>query len=167
MATTRKSTSKKTAIKKFPKTPVKLLTQDWTGRSVMYYDISNYPNSGEYTPLAFVHNNGVIRWDVDKNTLPSKIVYKILQKSRENARKNDEQNIIDNEIFDAYILRHYNKDDPKLKSYNLIPVSIPLDLIESKRRDTNWEYNREKQKYLDTIINREKAIHSYPANRRR
>lgn len=154
MATTRKTTSKKTSAKKASKKPIDLFMGVFpTG--IMYADMNRREN-GDYKELAFVFFNGVIRWNVDKKTLPSKLVYKILKESRDNARKHEADNIERNRILDTYILRNVNNKNPKAN-----------DWIIEKRWDTNYAYKQERQKYLDYLADREKAIHTYPAKRRR
>lgn len=83
MATTHKSTTKKTSTKKSAKTPVRLGVADW-GIGTSFYD-----KNRDYHRMAWVYKSGEIDWEDDKNTIPGKVVFKILQESRKRADESD------------------------------------------------------------------------------
>lgn len=143
MATTRKTTPKKTATKKNSTKPIEPRMAIFPGGTV-FLDI-NRRERGDYKHLALVRPNGVILWYIDDKTLPSKIKYWILKESRTQVREFDKRY----EIF--------NKDrNNPYRQHDLI-----------KDFEENERYINERNEYLDQIAKREKAIHTYPAKRRR
>ena len=140
MTTTRKTTSKKTSTKTATKKPIDLGISIFPG-GVFFVD-KNRKERGDYKTLAVVRFNGVIDWYVNEKTLPSKIVYWILKESRRSVQNFE---------------RTFN-------NFNKYRSNNPFN---TKEKEDYERYLDERNEYFDQISNREKAIHSYPAKRRR
>ena len=141
MATTRKST--KTSAKKTTKKPIEPRMAIFPG-GIVFLDI-NRRERGDYKHLAMVRPNGVILWYIDEKTLPSKIKYWILKESRKQVREFEKR--YDN--FNKY-RNNPNRQHDFIKDF-----------------EDNERYINERNEYLDQIAEREKAIRTYPAKRRR
>lgn len=157
MTTTRKTTPKKTSAKKASKKPIDLGIYVFpTG--IMYCD-KNREEHNDYKKLALVFNEGDILWYVDENTLPSKIRYKILRRSRDMVRKRE----------DRY-LSEINARKSQMNWYVHNGFLTPEEADSRRKYEQAWadiEYKKDRQRYLDYVSKREKAIHTYPEKRRR
>ena len=155
--TTRKSTTKKTSAKKAPIKPIDLFIGEFpTG--TMFCD-KNRKEHNDYKKLALVFNEGDILWYVDEKTLPSKIRYKILQESRDMIRK-----------MEVKYLSEINARKSKMDWYVHKGFLTPEEADSRRKYEQAWadiEYKKDRQRYLDYVSKREKAIHTYPEKRRR
>jgi len=157
MATTRKSTTKKTSAKKTTKKPINLFIGE-VPTGTIYCD-KNREEHNDYKKLALVFNEGNILWYVDENTLPSKIRYKILQESRNMARQREEQ-----------YLSEINARKSQMDWYVRNGLLTNDEANSRRKSEQAWAdhaYKTNRQRYLDYVSEREKAIHTYPAKRRR
>lgn len=156
MTTTRKTTSKKTSAKKTTKKPIDLFIGE-VPTGTIYCD-KNREEHNDYKKLALVFNEGDILWYVDEKTLPSKIRYKILQESRDMIRKREDRYLSENNARKSQMDWYVHKG-----------FLTPEEADSRRKYEQAWadfEYKKDRQRYLDYVSKREKAIHSYPKRRR-
>ena len=186
MTTTRKTTSKKTSAKT-DSDKIKLLSDviKWdiqlkkistnkSGNPVYLkksigMDIDYYINNNH---IARVNNEtGNILWYVNENTLPSKAIYEILKDSRNTILEHENGYLSAIKDIDNQIKKEASRCKKQGMNYEqTIRHLEDSDYFRTLLDNRNVVKNRLNELYEirnSITSNREKAIHTYPAKRRR
>lgn len=186
MATTRKTTSKKTSAKTHSDkmkllndvfkwdTQLKKISTNKSGNPVYLeksigMDIDYYINNNH---IARVNNEtGNIHWYVNEKTLPSKAIYEILKDSRNTILEHENAYLsaikdIDNRIKkEALWCKKQGMNYEQTIRY--LENSYESKTLLDNRNVVKNRLNELYEIRNSITSNREKAIHSYPAKRRR